>query len=138
MSAYATDDKLALIVPDIFDHGVESFETELTRSTGDVQRRIKTEWWSVDHSPSDFDSTKLKSSEWERATIYHALAYYILPRLSNFQENDTFQNQMRFYKERYQEEFSAAMAAGISYDKDGDSTYETGEVDYVKTERLYR
>lgn len=138
MAAYATDDDLVLIVPDIFDHGVDSFDVELNRSTGDIQRRIKTEWFAIYNDPKDFDTTKLKADEWERATIYHALAYYILPRLSNFQEDDTFQRQMAFYKERYQEEISAAFAAGVSYDDDGDGTYEDHEIDYVRTERLYR
>jgi hypothetical protein len=138
MAAYATDDDLVLIVPDVFDHGVDTFDPELTRSTDDINRRIKTEWWSVERDPKLFDTTKLNATEWERATIYHSLAYYILPRLSNFQENDTFQRQMAFYKERYMEEFSAAMAAGISYDHDGDDTYDESEVEYIRTERLYR
>lgn len=138
MSAYATDEDLVAIVPDIFDHGVESFTAELNRSEDDVQRRIKTDWWMISHDPNDFDATKLKASEHTRTVIYHALAYYILPRLSNFQENDTFQNQMQFYRDRYQEEFKAVLNAGISYDDDGDSQYSNAEIDYVKTERLYR
>ena len=72
------------------------------------------------------------------ATLYHSLAYYIMPRLSNFQEDDSFQRQMVFYKERYMEEFSAVMAAGISYDHDGDLTYSTDEVEYIEAQRLYR
>ena len=138
MAAHATDDDLVLIVPDVFDHGVESFDIELQRSTDDINRSIKTKWWSINHDPALFDITKLDTTEWERATVYHCLAYYILPRLSNFQENDTFQNQMVFYKERYYEEFSAVLAAGISYDTDGDSEFETSEVEYVNTDRMYR
>mgnify|MGYP001166723705 FL=1 len=137
MSAYATDEDLVKIVPDIFDHGVETFDEELLRSTGDIQRRIKSDWWNINHDPANFEIAKLNASEWKRATIYHALAYYILPRLSNFQDNDTFQRQMSFYKERYSEEFSAVLAAGISYDTDGDGSYESGEIEYIK-ERLYR
>ena len=136
--AYATDDNLVLIVPDIFDHGVDTFDGELNRSTDDINRRIKSDWWNVQHDPKLFDANKLKATDWERATIYHALAYYILPRLSNFQEDDTFQRQMVFYKERYMEEFAAVMAAGISYDHDGDSSYSTDEIEYVQAERLYR
>lgn len=136
--AYATDDDLVLIVPDIFDHGVETFNDELNRSSDDINRRIKSDWWNVQHDPKLFDATKLKATEWERATIYHSLAYYILPRLSNFQEDDTFQRQMVFYKERYMEEFSAVMAAGISYDRDDDGTYESDEIEYIQAERLYR
>ena len=138
MAAYANDDDLVAIVPDIFDHGVETFNAELARSTDDINRRIKAEWWAQYHDPNDFDSTKLKATEWERATVYHALAYYILPRLSNFQEDDTFQRQMVFYKERYMEEFALVMSAGFAYDQDGDGTYENTEMEYQRMERLYR
>lgn len=138
MAIYATDDDLVLVVPDIFDHGVETFAKELERSSADVERRIKSEWWMINHDPNQFDTTKLKAAEWERATIYHALAYYILPRLSNFQEDDTFQRQMVYYKERYMEEFSAVLAAGISYDHNDDGSYDDSEVDHIQAERLYR
>ena len=138
MSAYANDEDLVKIIPDIFDHGVDSFNDEMTRSTADVQRRIKSDWWMLEHDASNFDTTKLKASEWSRTTVYHALAYYIMPRLSNFSADDTFQRQMTFYKEKYEEEFSAVTKAGASYDFDGDGNYVAGEVDFVDTERLYR
>ncbi len=138
MSAYATDEDLVAIIPDIFDHGVDSFTDELARSTDDVKRRIKTDWWMLEHDPNDFDATKLKATEHNRTTVYHALAYYILPRLSNFSEDDTFQRQMTFYKERYQEEFVAVLSAGISYDDDGSGTYTVDEVDFIRNDRLYR
>jgi|TARA_B100000035_G_scaffold315357_1_gene335463 hypothetical protein len=138
MSAYANDEDLVKIIPDIFDHGVDSFNDEMTRSTADVQRRIKSDWWMLEHDASNFDTTKLKASEWSRTTVYHALAYYIMPRLSNFSADDTFQRQMTFYKEKYEEEFSAVTKAGVSYDFDGDGNYVAGEVDFVDTERLYR
>ena len=135
---FATDDDLVKIVPDMFDHGVETFDPELARSSEDVSRRIKTEWWAVKHDPYLYDETKLVTGEWERATIYHSLAYYILPRLSTFAEDDTFQRQMVFYRERYEQEFSAVMAAGISYDEDDDDTISSSEIEYNRTERIYR
>ena len=138
MSAYATDEDLVAIIPDIFDHGVDSFTDELLRSTDDVKRKIKTDWWMLEHDPNDFDATKLKASEHKRTTVYHALAYYILPRLSNFSEDDSFQRQMVFYKERYQEEFKDVLNAGISYDDDGSGTYSIDEIDYIRQDRLYR
>jgi hypothetical protein len=138
MTAYATDEDLVKFIPDIFDHGVDSFNEEMTRSTGDVQRRIKSDWWMIQNDPNLFDATKLKASEWKRTTVYHALAYYIMPRLSNFSEDDTFQRQMTFYKEKYQEEFDAQMKSGISYDDDGSGTYTNDEVEFIDTARLYR
>ena len=138
MAVFATDNDIETIIPDIFDHGVDTFAVELQRSSADISRRIKTEWWGVENDPKLFDDDKLKADEWMMTTLYHSLAYYILPRLSNFQEDDTFQRQMVFYKERYQEEFSAVMAAGISYDDDLDGVFSTEEVEYVQAARLYR
>lgn len=138
MTAYATDEDLVKFIPDIFDHGVDSFNEEMTRSTGDVQRRIKSDWWMIENDPNLFDATKLKASEWKRTTVYHALAYYIMPRLSNFSEDDSFQRQMVFYRERYQEEFKDVLNAGISYDDDGSGTYSVDEIDYIRQDRLYR
>ena len=105
--------------------------------TDDINRRIKSDWWNVQHDPKLFDETKLKASDWERAIHLSFVSILYLSCLSNFQEDDTFQRQMAFYKERYQEEFSAVMAVGISYDDD-DGQYDNDEIEYPRTERLYR
>jgi hypothetical protein len=138
MAVFATDADLETIIPDIFNHGMDTFTGELDRGSSDVARRIKTEWWNVDNDPEQYDPDLLNASEWRMTTVYYTLAYYILPLLSNFQEDDTFQRQMLFYKERYQEEFLAAAAAGISYDRNDDGVYATSEIDYVDAGRLVR
>ena len=138
MAIFATDTDLETIIPDIFNHGMDTFAGELVQGSSDVARRIKTEWWAVDHDPKLFTADLLLASEWRMTTVYYTLAHYILPLLSNFQEDDTFQRQMLFYKERYQEEFLAAAAAGISYDMNTDGVYDTSEIDYVDAGRLVR
>jgi len=136
---YATNATLQQYVPDIFDHGITTFETELTRSTSDIQRDLKGKWWSTTGYPaSSFDATKLVAAEWERATVYHALSYYILPQLANFSEADTFLSMMEFYRQRFTEEFNAVLAAGVSYDFDADGNIDAGESNYQQSMRLYR
>ena len=138
MAVFATDADLETIIPDIFNHGMDTFTAELVRGSADVARRIKTEWWNVEHDPAKYDPDLLITDEWRMTTVYYTLAQYILPLLSNFQEDDTFQRQMLFYKERYQEEFLAAAAAGISYDSNDDGVYDISEIDYVDAGRLVR
>tara|TARA_X000001382_G_scaffold124942_1_gene109955 strand:+ start:3493 stop:3942 length:450 start_codon:yes stop_codon:yes gene_type:complete len=149
MTAYATDSNLTEYVPTIFDHGVTSFTTELTRATEDVQRWIEINWYNKHFSTgfnqvgrrigAEFDTSKLTSTQWKRATIYLALYAYILPRLSPFRvEGDSFQTQITFYKQRYNEEIQAAMAKGVEYDHDGDGSITTGEKYRHRKDRLYR
>lgn len=135
---YASDADLVEYVSDIFDHGISSFENELEQSTLDIQRKIKGEYWLPRRDTLTFNPDLLDASQWVRATVYHSLAYYILPKLANFSENDTFLNMMAFYRDRFADEFSATMLAGIYYDFDQDSNYESGEVENVVPGRLDR
>lgn len=149
MTAYATDSDLTEYVPTIFDHGVNSFTTELTRATEDVKRWIEINWYNKNFTTgfnqvgrrigSEFDASKLTDTQWKRATVYLALYAYILPRLSPFRvEGDSFQQQISFYKARYNEEINAAMAKGVEYDLDGDSVIENNEKYRHRKDRLYR
>jgi hypothetical protein len=135
---YASDEDLINYVADIFDHGISSFENELEQSTLDIQRKIKGEWWLSRRDNALFNPALLDETQWVRANVYHSLAYYILPKLANFSENDTFLNMMAFYRDRFQDEFSATMLAGINYDFDEDNTFETSEVENVRSGRLDR
>ena len=137
--AYATDETLEGIVPDIFEHGIASFEDELEKSTLDIQRMVKGVWWIPDgHNPTLFNSSLLDATQWDMACAYHSLAYHILPKLANFSEGDTFINMMDFYKSRFEEEFNQVMLVGVNYDFDEDTVFETDEVTHRETTRLYR
>lgn len=140
MSNYATDSDLATYVPDIFEHGVASFTSELTRATDKVNKRLKADWWgqALGKHPNDFDSSKLNSAQWKETTVYAALAYFILPRLSSFRPDDIFMEMSRFYRDQYEETFGRELLAGVDYDSDGDASYEDGERTFTRTDRLYR
>lgn len=139
MANYATDADLELIITDIFEHGISTFEYELGESTLDIQRKLKGEWWlSLDRDPADFNPALLVDAEWKRACVYHSLAFYILPKLANFSDNDTFINMMEYYKMRFTEEFNAVILAGVSYDFNEDNIIDSDETDRRVTTRLYR
>jgi hypothetical protein len=140
MSNYATDANLATYVPDLFEHGVASFTSELTRATDKVNKRLKADWWSqsLGKHPNDFETSKLNSAQWQETTVYAALAYFILPRLSSFRPDDIFMEMSRFYRDQYEETFGRELLAGVDYDSDGDTSYEDGERTFTRTDRLYR
>jgi hypothetical protein len=136
--AYASDADLIDYVSDIFEHGIETFEAELAASTSDIQRKIKGEWFGTQHSVSTFNPDLLDASQWVRANVYHSLAYYILPKLANFGEGDTFLNMMAFYRDRFATEYSEVMRAGINYDFNADESYDEADTSYVTSNRLDR
>ena len=142
MSNYATNADLTTLVPTIVDHGETDFTDELTEATADVKRDIEVEWlkrgFRKGSGNTRFDSSLLTATQWKRATLYKALADYIMPRLSPFRENDSFQLQMKHYKTRYAEELAAEFAIGIEYDADNDGTVEDSEYFEAVQDRLYR
>lgn len=140
MSNYAQDQDVAAYVPDVFDHGVASFTSELTRATDTVNKRLKADWWSssLGIHPNNFEVAKLNAEQWKEVTVYAALAYFILPRLSSFRPDDIFIEMSAFYRDRYEETFARELLAGVDYDDDGDSSYEDEEKTFTRTDRLYR
>jgi hypothetical protein len=140
MANYAVDSDVADYVPDIFDHGVASFTSELTRATDTVNKRLKADWWSSSRGlhPNDFVSTKLNPAQWKEVTVYAALAYFILPRLSSFRPDDIFIEMSAFYRDRYEETFGRELLSGVDYDSDDDASYEDEEKTFTRTDRLYR
>lgn len=125
MANYATDSDLTYYVPDIFEHGVASFTSELTRATDTVNKRLKAEWWT--RSQSNFDDAKLNDAQWTEVTVYAALCLHILPRLSSFRPDDVFIEMSKFYHGRYEDTFRREVLSGVDYDDNSDSVYSTSE-----------
>lgn len=140
MANYALDNDVAAYAPDIYEHGVATFTNELTRATDTVNKRLKADWWGQSRGlhPNDFDTTKLNNDQWTEVTVYAALAYFILPRLSSFRPDDIFIEMSAFYRDRYEETFARELLAGVDYDSDNDASYEDEEKTFTRTDRLYR
>jgi len=136
MANYATDSDLSYYVPDIFEHGVASFTSELTRATDTINKRLKAEWWT--RSQSNFDDTKLNDAQWTEVTVYAALALHILPRLSSFRPDDVFIEMSKFYRSRYEDTFRREVLSGVDYDDDSDAVYSTAERIQGHLDRLTR
>lgn len=138
--AFATNTDLEKYCPEVFDQGVDTWTEELTDAQADVTNMIQFKWWNKMYSRKNFDATKLVESQWTKATVYRAMASYILPKLSTFRpEGDPFREQLEFYKNRFEEEFDIQLGLGIEYDEDDDgSVNQDSEVYEFDQSRLYR
>ena len=141
--------------PDIAGFGISSFDTQLQHAEDDVIRQVREEWWErYRHTVRYKDITKVTSLElvnskltatqWRRSVCYKALADYIFPMLSKFRYPDTgegkdsFQVQMDYYKNRYNEEFQAVLRDGVEYDEDSSGSIQASEKEPIHTLRLVR
>lgn len=136
--AFATQEDLTTYAPDVFSHGVDDWTTELALAEQEVADQIQVKYYTKHHSRNTYDKTKLTESQWTKATVYKALAGYIMPKLATFRIDDVFVEQIKFYKERFAEEMDLQFALGIQYDTDNDGTVEDGEITEYTQNRLYR
>jgi len=137
--AFANNTDLQKYAPEMFEQGTDDWTDELNEAQLDVTNMIQYKWWNKVNSRSAFDKTKLIESQWTKATVYKAMAAYILPKLSTFRpEGDPFREQLGFYKERFEEEFNLQFGLGIDYDEDDSGTVESDEVNPFDQSRLYR
>ncbi len=146
--SFANNSDLVNLYPTAMDHGVADWTSELALAQGDVETLIKTRWFNQEFGTSRgrsqvgqpaYDPAKLTDTQWTRATVYRALAVYILPKLSTFRpEGDSFREQLAFYQNRFDEEFNMQLGSGVEYDTDGDGTVDSGEKYAVAQDRLYR
>lgn len=144
--AYATLDDLLQVEPTIQEYGVLEWDTELARSETEVNRVLKVRWWN-DYKrtrPSivntDPNYTLLDPTQFTQATVYHALAYHITPKLTQFSgaEPDKFQVMMQYYQGRFEHEMDLILREGVRYDLDDDNSYERTESTPKNTLRLVR
>jgi len=142
---YATLDDLKQVEPTIDEYGVLDFDAELQRSETEINRVLKVRWYQAYQKahPSilsvDFDSTLIDPTQFTQACVYHALAYHICPKLTQFSpETDRFQVMMNYYQGRFEHEMDLILREGVRYDLDDDNTYESTESKSVTPLRLVR
>jgi hypothetical protein len=144
--AYATFDDLKQVEPTIDQYGVLDWDAELARSETEINRVLKVRWYQAYQKahPSiinvDIDINKLDSTQFTQATVYHALAYHIAPKLTQFSggEPDKFQVMMQYYQGRFEHEMDLILREGVRYDLDDDNSYESTEIKPVNSLRLQR
>lgn len=134
--AYATITDLLQVEPTITEYGVLDWDTELARSETEINRILSVRWWSqrskksqLTVMPNLMDPTKLDPTQWRQATVYHALAYHICPKLTQFSgaEPDKFQVMMNYYQGRFEHEMDLCIREGVRYDENDDDTFSASE-----------
>lgn len=145
--AYATLDDLLQVEPLIQDYGILDWDAELARSESEINRVLAVRWWpthiknrrTLASTPALLDTTKLDDTQWTQATVYHALAYHICPKLTQFSpDRDKFREMMDYYQGRFEHEMDLCLREGVRYDLDGDSTFESNEKQPGANLRLVR
>ena len=129
MTAYATLNDLLEVEPSIQEYGILDWDNELSKSTKEVQRILSVRWWPTvitqfgTSAKPKMDATLLTADQWTQATVYHALAYHICPKLTQFEpNNDKFQVMMNYYSARFDSEMDLAIREGVEYDADESGT----------------
>jgi hypothetical protein len=141
--AYATLDDLLTVEENIQDYGHVDWDSELARSETEINRLLQVRWFpqyrKVHGNTITFDAALLTSSQWTQATVYHALAYHICPKLSQFSpENDKFQVMMNYYQGRFEHEMDLCLRLGVEYDLDDNNTVTSAEKTSLGGLRLVR
>ena len=143
--AYATLDDLLQVEPTITDYGVLDWDAELARSESEVNRIIQVRWFAAYKNASAtaliFDASLLTASQWTQATVYHALAYHIAPKLTKFEaqgNEDKFQVMMTYYQGRFEHEMDLCFRIGVEYDLNDNGVVSEGEKTAKASLRLVR
>lgn len=143
--AYATEADLQAVDPTIFDYGVLDYEAELAKSETEVNRLLSVRWWPtyLKNGRTDIrysnlaqlmEIDRLDPTQWTQATVYHALAYHICPKLTKFEADpDRFREMMEYYAGRFEHEFDLCLREGVRYDADDDGAFS----DVEKTPDVY-
>lgn len=147
--SFATDSDVIEYVPDLHEYGIQDFSADHAKTQDDILRRLRIEWWPrlqpwkydiryVNSAP-EMDSTLLTASQFTRTAVFHVLAYYILPKLAKFDpDGDRFENMMKHYKSRFEEEFNLVLKDGVEYDLNNDNTVSISEKASTEFMRLVR
>lgn len=137
--AYATIDDLREVEPTIEDYGLLDFDAELVKSENEINRLLTVRWWPTyakqgraDIRYSNLallmDYDKLDPTQWRQATVYHALAYHICPKLTKFEaEPDRFREMMEYFSGRFEHEFDLCLREGVRYDANNNDVFEDVE-----------
>lgn len=141
--AYATIDDLMVVEPTITEYGVLDFDLELARSTTEINRILKVRWFQLysrqKGSTQEFDPALLHAEQFTQATVYHALAYHICPKLTQFSpDQDKFNVMMQYYQGRFEHEIDLVLREGVLYDLNNDGTVDASESAPAVSLRLRR
>tara|TARA_Y100000034_G_C6889497_1_gene408943 strand:- start:946 stop:1395 length:450 start_codon:yes stop_codon:yes gene_type:complete len=149
MSTFANDTNILEYEPDIQKYGIAEFDSLHEKSYNDIIRLLNIKWFpKYDSGSSDISiigtsnklsPSRLTTSQFTRAAVYHVLANYIYPRLSTFDpDGDTFNAKRVYYEQKFETEFDLILRAGVEYDIDSSGSITNSERQTFHFNRLVR
>jgi hypothetical protein len=140
--ALFTENNMKEYFPDLHNYGIQDFSDMIAKTDEDIYRLLRIEWWPKLPGRrtgfTEMDITKLKDSQLTRSAVYYCLFKYVLPKLTQWAvEGDSFQTQIAFYKQAFDEEFAIAIRE-LYYDWNDDGVYEDSEQEIQPAQRLVR
>ena len=136
--AFSSDSDLTDLIPDILSLGIDAFTDEHTKAQADIERELRINWWDKKGLSGEMDASLLTDSQFTRCSAYLVLWKYALPQLTNWVQDDRFQNMMDFYKARYGEELESILRDGVEYDDDDNDVIDDDEKKSIHSGRLNR
>lgn len=148
MANFASDSDLLEYEPQIKDYGIQDFSDLHAKTTADIQRDLRIEWFPRSTygryditvgTYTEMNNDLLTNSQFTRAAVYHVLGHYIYPRLSTFSpDGDVFREKIQYYTEKYNTEFKKVLADGVEYDFDSSGDISNSEKQPTHFNRLVR
>lgn len=118
---FSCDDDLLLLLPYVFEHGVESFAEFHALAAADVVHDVRVAWLSGRLRMErcwygvEFDGELLVDSEWVRAAVFRVLGWFVLPLLAASVGGEGFVAMMGHYRMEYERELQRLFVVGFVY-----------------------
>lgn len=142
---FATIFDLKQVEPNIDSYGVLDWDSELASASEEVLRILRVRWYKdyQRRHPSihqqDLNPQLLRADQFQKATVFYALAYHICTKLTQFTpEQDRFRVMMEYYQGRFEHEMDLILREGVDYDLNEDQVFDIAERGVRDTQRLKR
>ena len=119
---------LAAELPD----GQDDWADEIAKGQSDVLELIKSGWWEANivnyhfsgNGTAILDESKLNTTLLKQFVCFQTFAYYIMPKLSRFSdEDDKFTRKIEYYKAEAEREWAKVIKMDL-YDFNADDTFD--------------
>ena len=144
MTTYSTDSDLRKYRPNIMEFG-DDWSDQREEAYAIINRLIETRWYrkaaiemGYDPIVTLFDSTKVKGELLKRAECFKTLELIFMYLKKEVSEEDGYERFEKTFRDRYNEEISLVLAAGIDYDWSGSGVFEDEELKVRVSRRLVR
>lgn len=132
---YATDQDLQTLRPNILQLGQDNWSAQHQEAARLIDRALDIGWYrpaaaarGLHHDLNPFDPARLLAADTQLSGLGAAKALQLIyETLSKGHPDDTYHHLARHYADRYSDELTAVLQAGLAYDWDDSGTLDTTE-----------